>query len=316
MVKTDKAAWKAKYFEKLDGFLNEYNKLLIVGVDNVGSSQMQQIRIKLRGSGELLLGKNTMMRKSIRGHLEQNPALEKLLPSVVQNMGFVFTKGDLSTVRDICTSNKVKAPAKAGAIAPVDVWIPATVTTMGPEKTSFFQALSINTKITRGTIEILTDVHLIKKGDKVGASEATLLNMMGISPFQYGLEVLSVYDNGSVYSPEILDIKTEDVLKKFLEGVRTVASVSLGINYPTVASAPHIIANGFKNVLSIAAVTDITFKQAEKTKEFLKDPSKFAAAAPAAAAPAAAAAAPAAKAAPPPKKKTTSDDDMGFGLFD
>ena len=86
----------------------------------------------------------------------------------------------------------MKAPAKAGALAPVDVWIPATVTTMGPEKTSFFQALSINTKITRGTIEILNDVHLIKKGDKVGASEATLLNMMGISPFSYGLEVLSV----------------------------------------------------------------------------------------------------------------------------
>ncbi len=89
----------------------------------------------------------------------------------------------------------MKAPAKAGALAPIDVHVPAQVTTMGPEKTSFFQALSITTKITRGTIEILNDVHLIKKGDKVGASEATLLNMMGISPFSYGLEVLSVRCN-------------------------------------------------------------------------------------------------------------------------
>jgi len=313
MVRTDKAAWKAKYFEKLDGYLNEFSKLLIVGVDNVGSSQMQQIRLKLRGSGELLLGKNTMMRKSIRGHLEENPVLEKLLPLIVGNIGFVFTKGDLSTIRDICTSNKVKAPAKAGAIAPVDVWIPATVTTMGPEKTSFFQALSINTKITRGTIEILNDVHLIKKGEKVGASEATLLNMMNISPFSYGLEVLHVYEAGSVYSPDILDIKPEDILKKFLEGVRSVASVSLAINYPTVASVPHSIANGFKNVLAVALATDLTFKQAERAKEFLKDPSKFAVAAPAAAAPAAAA--PAAKA-PAKKKTTTEDEDMGFGLFD
>lgn len=316
MVRTDKAAWKAKYFDKLDACLNEYNKLLVVGVDNVGSSQMQQIRIKLRGSGELLLGKNTMIRKSIRGHLEQNPGLEKLLPLVVNNIGFVFTKGDLSAVRDICTSNKVKAPAKAGAVAPVDVWVPATVTTMGPEKTSFFQALSINTKITRGTIEILNDVHLIKKGEKVGASEATLLNMMGISPFSYGLEVLSVYDNGSVYSPSVLDIKPEDVLSKFLEGVRNVASLSMAIKYPTAASAPHLIANGFKNLLAIAVTTDIDFKQASKTKEYLKDPSKFAVAAPAAAPVAAAAAAPAAAAKPAPKKKTTSDEDMGFGLFD
>ena len=34
-----------------------------------------------------------------------------------------------------------------------------------------------------------TDVKLIKSGDKVGASEATLLNMLKISPFTYGLEI-------------------------------------------------------------------------------------------------------------------------------
>ncbi len=34
-----------------------------------------------------------------------------------------------------------------------------------------------------------SEVHLIKVGDKVGASEATLLNMLGISPFSYGLVI-------------------------------------------------------------------------------------------------------------------------------
>jgi len=32
-------------------------------------------------------------------------------------------------------------------------------------------------------------VKLIKTGDKVGASEATLLNMLKISPFTYGLQI-------------------------------------------------------------------------------------------------------------------------------
>jgi len=315
MVRQDKSAWKAKYFVKLLSFLNEYNKILIVGADNVGSSQMQQIRIKLRGTGEVLMGKNTMIRKAIKGHLSENPALEKLLPLVVGNIGFVFTKGDLASTRDICIANKVKAPAKAGALAPIDVYVPAQVTTMGPEKTSFFQALSITTKITRGTIEILNDVHLIKKGDKVGASEATLLNMMGISPFSYGLEVLNVYDNGSIYSPAVLDIKPADLLGKFLQGVANVASVSLAINYPTVASVPHSIANGFKNVLAVALATDISFKQAERAKEIAKDPSKYAVAAAPAATAAPAAKKEEAKAAPK-KKTTTEDGDMGFGLFD
>lgn len=157
---------------------------------------------------------------------------------------------------------------------------------------------------------------MIKKNDKVGASEATLLNMLGISPFSYGLSVKQVYDSGAIFSPDILDIKPDDLRNKFMEGVKNIASISLQIGYPTVASVPHSIANGFKNLLAVAAVTDIEFEQAKTLKEYLKDPSKFARAA----APAPAAAAP--KAAEKPKEKEKpkeeeEEEDMGgFSLFD
>merc|ERR1712126_62848 len=315
MVREDKSSWKANYFLKLTSLLDEYPKCFIVGADNVGSKQMQEIRIALRGRAVVLMGKNTMMRKAIRGHLENNPDLERLLPHIKMNVGFVFTKEELVDVRDLLLANKVKAPAKAGALAPLNVVVPAQNTGMGPEKTSFFQALSIPTKITKGTIEIINDVELIKAGDKVGMSEATLLNMLKISPFTYGLVVQKVYDSGSVFDPEILDITDDDLKAKFMAGVANVAAVSLAISYPTIASVPHSVVNGMKNLLAVAAVTDISFKEAETLKEFLADPSKFAAAA--AAAPAAGGAAPGAAAAKEPEPESEEeDDDMGFALFD
>ena len=312
MVREDRSTWKANYFTKLENLLEEYPKCFIVGADNVGSKQMQEIRIALRGKAVVLMGKNTMMRKAIRGYMEKNPDLERLLPHIKMNVGFVFTKEELITVRDLLLANKKAAPAKAGAMAPVDVTIPAQNTGMGPEKTSFFQALQIPTKITKGTIEIIQDVPIIKIGDKVGASEATLLNMLKISPFTYGLLIQKVYDNGSIFDPEILDITDDDIKQKFMAGVANVAAVCLSINYPTIASVPHSIVNGMKNLLAVAAVTEISFKEAETLKEFLADPSKFAAAAPAAAAEAA----PAAAAAKEPEPESEEDDDMGFGLFD
>ena len=312
MVREDRSTWKANYFTKLENLLEEYPKCFIVGADNVGSKQMQEIRIALRGKAVVLMGKNTMMRKAIRGYMEKNPDLERLLPHIKMNVGFVFTKEELITVRDLLLANKKAAPAKAGALAPVDVTIPAQNTGMGPEKTSFFQALQIPTKITKGTIEIIQDVPIIKIGDKVGASEATLLNMLKISPFTYGLLIQKVYDNGSIFDPEILDITDEDIKQKFMAGVANVAALCLTINYPTIASVPHSIVNGMKNLLAVAAVTDISFKEAETLKEFLADPSKFAAAAPGAAA----VAAPAAAAAKEPEPESEEDDDMGFGLFD
>merc|ERR1711874_101317 len=159
---------------------------------------------------------------------------------------------------------------------------------------------------------IIKDVELIKTGDRVGMSEATLLNMLKISPFSYGLIISKVYDSGSIFDPEILDITDADLLAKFSAGVANVAAISLSINYPNVASVPHSIVNGMKNLLAVAAATDITFKEAEAVKAFLADPSAFAAAAPVAAAPAAAAAAKeVAK-----EESEEEGDDMGFGLFD
>jgi len=314
MVREDRTVWKANYFQRLENLIEEFPRCFLVSADNVGSKQMQQIRIALRGKGEVLMGKNTMMRKAIRGQLSKYPQLEKLLPCIVGNVGFVFTNEDLCEVRDIILSNKKEAPAKAGAMAPLDVFVPAGNTGQGPEKTSFFQALAIPTKITKGTIEILSDIHLIKVDEKVGASEAALLQMLNIKPFHYGLQISQVYDNGAIFSPEVLDITDDDIIKKFTSGITNIAAVSLAVGYPTVASVPHSIVNGFRNVAAVCLEADIYIPQIQGIKEFLADPSKFAASAPAA------------EAAPVEEKKeeakkdesdeSGSDDDMGFGLFD
>lgn len=219
----------------------------------------------------MLMGKNTMIRKAIRGHLSENPKLEKLLNHVKGNVGFVFTNDDLVDIRDRILANKVAVPAKAGAIAPVDVMLPPQVTGLDPEKTSFFQALSIPTKITKGRIEILNEMHLIHKGDKVGASEATLLGMLGVLPFHYGLSINQIYDDGTVYSPDVLDITPEVITQRFQEGIKNLAAVSLGINYPCAASVPHMVVNGLKNLMAVALETDITFKEAEKVKAAFKE---------------------------------------------
>uniref|UniRef100_A0A8I5TQ73 Large ribosomal subunit protein uL10-like insertion domain-containing protein n=1 Tax=Pongo abelii TaxID=9601 RepID=A0A8I5TQ73_PONAB len=151
MPREDRVTWKPNYFLKIIQLLDDYLKCFIVGADNVGSKQMQQIHMSLCGKAVVLMGKNTMMRNAIRGHLENSPALEKLLPRIRGNVGFVFTKEDLTEIRDMLLANKVPAATCAGAITACEVTVPAQNTGLGPEKTSFFQALGITTKISRGT---------------------------------------------------------------------------------------------------------------------------------------------------------------------
>jgi large subunit ribosomal protein LP0 len=302
---------KNKYIAKLESLINDYKSLLVIGIDFVGSNQLQQTRIKLRGQAVVLMGKNTIMRKIIREKAAEKPELEQLLPLIQGNVGFVFTNGDLAAIRKELISNKVPAAAKPGVLAPVDVTIPAGPTGLDPGQTSFFQALNIGTKITRGSIEILTAVTLITAGTKVSSSAVALLTKMGIKPFEYGIVVSHVYDNGSLYEAKILDLGEAELLQKFFFGVNQIAAIGLEVGYPTIATIPHSFTNAFRMLVAITLETDYMFEEAKIFKEMLDNPDAFKSAAPAAGA----AAAPAAAAAPEPEEEE-EEADMGFDLFD
>jgi large subunit ribosomal protein LP0 len=308
---------KQSFFLKFSKLLEEYPKVIIANGDNVGSNQMQKIRIDLRGKGTMVMGKKTIMRKVIRGfgaEGKQNP-WENILPHVKGNVAFIFCKSDLHAVKAVVDANKVQSPARAGAFAPNEVVVPAGNTGMEPTKTSFFQALSIPTKISKGQVEIIADVNLIKTGQKVGTSEAALLQMLNIKPFKYGLRLVTVFEDGAIYDAKVLDITPDDIVSKFRAGVARIAAVSLSTGIPTMASVPHSIVRGYKNIIGLGLVTNISFPKLEEFKKLL-------AAGPA---PSNTAAAPAKGAEKKEEKKEApkkveeapvEDTDMGLSLFD
>jgi len=310
-----KTGTKAVYFDKLKGLLEEYKSIFIVTVDNVSSQQMHEIRIALRGEGVVLMGKNTMVRRALRGFIADGslPDTEKLLPFVKGNVGFVFTNEDLKKIREKIVSNRVAAPARPGAIAPGDVWIPAGNTGMEPGKTSFFQALGVPTKIARGTIEITSDLKIVAAGTKVGPSEATLLNILNISPFTYGMGISQIYDDGQTFDSSVLDIEESQLLKAFSTAISTIATISLATGYPTLPSVIHSIINSYKKVLSVAIETDYSWEGLDDLKDRIANPDKYAGSGPAAAAGDAPAAAK--EEAKVEEEEEESDDDMGLDLF-
>lgn len=271
-------ARKAEYFSKMKELMTDYSKAFIIEIDNVGSQQIQDTRIALRGKAEILMGKNTMMRKCIREYAEENPGspVAQLENCCKGNVGFVFTNGDLGEIREQLEANVRPAPARVGSVAPSDVIVSAGPTGCDPGQTAFFQTLQISTKIAKGQIEMTSDTHLIKKGDRVTASEAALLQKLNIEPFTYGLVLKQVYDSGSLFDAKVLDI-TDDVLAaKFVAALNTISKLSLALNIPTQASVTHSIANAFKAILSVTIeLENYTFDKAEIYKAYLADPSAF-----------------------------------------
>lgn len=305
---------KQDYRERLLSLMREYKKILIIGADNVGSNHFQRIRMALRGDAVILMGKNTVVRKILRQNEKEFPQHAQLVPKLYGNLGFVFTNGDVASIRERILENKVGAPARVGAVAPCDVSLMPGPTGLDPGQTSFLQALNIPTMIVKGQIEIKNVVDLIKEGQKVSPSQAALLVKLNLRPFKYGLTVRYIFDEGAFFEAKVLDLSEDDLLKNFAEGIRNIACVSLEMGYPTVASVPHSMSNAHKNIFHVSIATSFPYKATEKIIELLENPEALqeAMAAAAAAAPVAAAEEKEEAAAP---EEEESDEEMGMDLF-
>lgn len=327
----EKLVKKNAYMAKLVNLVANAKLALIVDVDHVGSKQMQNIRITLRGKAQLLMGKNTMIRTALRKEVERLTAedsdanattisnLQGLIAAVNGNMGFIFCLTDdaLEASRQALLDEVVPAAAKAGVTAPKDVWIPAGPSGLEPSQTSFFQALNIPTKIVKGSIEITADFKICTKNEKVSLSAQALLTKLNIKPFEYGMTVRQVYQDGSVFDAAVLDITDEVLVTKFMNGVANVAAFGREIGIPTACGLPHMMCNAFKNIVATVASIDFTFEEVAEIKAILSDPEALAkmkaGAAAAAAAPAAGAGGAAPAAAAPVEEE--EEEEMAFDLF-
>lgn len=263
---------KACYFDKLKTLFKSYGRVIVIGVDNVTSNQMHQLRTLLRGRAVMLMGRNTMIRKGISMALDEMPSIEALIPHIRGNVGLVFTNEDPKAIKDVILSNKVPAPARVGCIAQCEVIVNAGNTGMPPDKTSFFQALNISTRVMKGAIEIVNDVVVLKKGDKVGCSEAELLSLLKITPFMYGCVVEKVYEDGNVYSASILDMTKDDIIQMYRSCISNIAGVSMSLGYITLPSVPYILLDAYRNILKASIGSEYIFEGSKAVQDAIENP--------------------------------------------
>jgi len=190
------------------------------------------------------------------------------------------------------------------------VTIPAGPTNLDVGKVQIFQKLNVPTKAVKNMLEIQKDIHIIKKGEKVTATGSELCRLLGLKPFQYRLEMKKIWMNGAVLEEDMINISSSDILKAFQQHVTTLAALSLGANLPNAVSVPHMISNGFKDLLAIGLGAEIKFKQLDQA--LTAGPAKTSGGAPTPATGGTAAPKPAEKAAEPEPEENVS---MG-GLFD
>ncbi|MCX6709867.1 MAG: 50S ribosomal protein L10 [Candidatus Woesearchaeota archaeon] len=247
------AEYKKTEVEELAKMLNEYPVIGIINLENLPTSQLQKMRGRLRSDLTIRMSKKTLLRHAFEK--VKNPKIRELKDYLIGMPAMVFTNQEPFKIALKLRKSKSSAPAKPGQTSPKDLIIPAGPTsfTPGPIISELGQ-LGIKAGVDKGKIVVKEDKVVARKGDKIDAKIAAVLQKFGIEPMEIGLNLVALYDNGVIYSGDALEVDD----KKLFEDLRMAASWAFSLavetGYPAKEVMPIIIAKAFRQAQAVSAL--------------------------------------------------------------
>ncbi len=249
------AEWKKKEVEELTKIIKSYPVIALVDVAGVPAYPLSKMREKLRGKALLRVSRNTLIELAIKRAAEElnNPELEKLIDHIQGGAGILATEMNPFKLYKLLEESKTPAPAKPGAVVPHDVIIPAGPTSLAPGPlVGEMQALGIPARIEKGKVSIQKDYTALKAGEVITDQMARILNALGIEPLEVGLNLLAAYEDGIVYTPDVLAIDENEYINMIQQAYMHAFNLSVNTAYPTSETIEAIIQKAFLGAKNVA----------------------------------------------------------------
>ena len=83
-----------------------------------------------------------------------------------------------------------------------------------------------------GKLAIKEDAVVAKKGDIINAELAGILIRLGVEPMEIGLDLTAAYEDGQIYTSDILFIDTDAYMNKFVSAHNEAFNLAVEVVYP------------------------------------------------------------------------------------
>jgi large subunit ribosomal protein L10 len=253
MITQQVAVWKKEIFNDLERLLKEYSVVAVADLQKVRSSQIQEIRKKLRGKADLIVAKNTILKKAAEKNASNRENIDKFANELTGSKVLIFTKLNPFELIMFLNKNKVRVPAKGGDVASGDIVVPAGNTGLQPGPViSEFNEAKVQTRIEGGSIFVAKDTVVVRKGDVVATKIASLLSKLGMKPMEAGLSLSYAYDNGLVLGPNDLLLDLDQMKADFSSAARVAFNFAVEANMMLPETAPVIISKAHRQAIAVS----------------------------------------------------------------
>ncbi len=252
------AKYKKDLVEDFARLIKEYPIIGAVNLENLPAPQLNKMRLQLRGMVVLKMGKRRLLKLAIEKAKKDKPGIEKIEQYLKGMPALLFTKENPFKLYKIVQKSKSTAPAKAGQTAPYDIAIPAGPTPFAPGPIiGELGMLGIKTSVEGGKVAVVKDSIVVKEGEEIKPKVAGLLTRFGIEPMEIGLDIVAVYENGTIYKKNVLAIDEKKFMQDLQNAHRWAFNLAVEAGYYTKEVVETIIPKAFNEAKALAREANI-----------------------------------------------------------
>jgi len=249
---------KKKVVKEFCDLINSYPVIGVVDMENLPTAQLQKMRGQLRGKVVIRMTKRRFMNIVLDKVKDNKKGIEEMKKYLTGMPALLFTKDDPFKLAKTLKRSMSTAPAKQGQIAPKDIIVSAGPTPFSPGPViSELASAGIKTAIENGKIVVKSDAVVVKKGNKVSAAIAGILVRLGVEPMNVGLNLTAVYDNGTIFTRDVLNIDEEEFIKKIKIAYNSAIGLAIELSFLTKETTEMMIAKAFREAKSLALSQNI-----------------------------------------------------------
>ena len=252
------AEYKKRIVENIVKLAKEYPIVGAVNMENLPAPQLQAMKAQLRGKVVLVMTKKRLIKIALEKLKSERKDIEKLEEHLNGMPALIFTGESPFKLSRILQKNKSKAPAKGGQIAPRDIMVNKGSTGFAPGPIiGELGMVGIKTGVEGGKVAVKEDTVVVRQGEQIKPKVAEILTRLGIEPMEVGLDLMAAYENGLVYTRDILTIDDQQYLSMLNNAAKSAFNLSLNAAYPTKDNIQLLISKAFNDSRALGLSQEI-----------------------------------------------------------
>ncbi|DAC72775.1 MAG TPA: 50S ribosomal protein L10 [Thermoplasmata archaeon] len=255
------AEWKHGEVTEIASLMTHHKIIGIIDVGGIPAPQLQQMRGGIRAKAQIRSAKNTLILRALDEAEKQVKGISELKNEVHGQAAVIATDvNPFALFREIKAMRK-NAPAKGGETAAHDIEVIAGDTPFKPGPiVGELQKVGIPAAISEGKVIIKSDKVLVEAGQKISRELAQMLSRIEIYPIELGLNLHAVFENGSIYRPDVLDIDMDRFMGQLRTASLTALTLSMEAGWANPQTIKPLLARAYRCAYTLAMDRNIYTK--------------------------------------------------------